>query len=112
MALANAIRLKAMKTQRLARSSLSPELRFTLLKGALSIIARVAIVNATSAGWLKKAYHPPSTIIASPNCTAPATRLKISTLAGVKRLFMSVNPPSSIALQTYSVYSEYAEYKE
>ena len=91
MALVNAIRLKAVKTQRLARSSLSPELRFTLLKGATSIIPRVATVNAISAGWLKNAVHPPSTIIASPNCTVPAMRLKTSTLAGVKRLFMIGN---------------------
>ena len=59
MALANAIRLNAMKTQRLARSSFSPELRFALLKGATNIIPRVATVNAISAGWLKNAVHPP-----------------------------------------------------
>src|ERR1700728_3056315 len=80
-----------MKTQRLARSSLSPELRFTSLKGATNIIPRVAIVNAISAGWLKKARHPPSRTIARPNWNVPATRLKISTLAGVKRLFIPVN---------------------
>ena len=41
MALVNAIRLKAVKTQRLAPTSLWLELRFTLLKGATNIIPSV-----------------------------------------------------------------------
>src|SRR5579872_5161902 len=91
--------LKAMKTQRLARSSFSPELRLTLLNGATTNIARVTTTKAISGEWLTNAFHPPSSKIAIANCTDPAMRLLRNILTGVIGLGMTRLPQEIIGAQ-------------
>src|SRR6266849_6506241 len=73
-------------TQRLARSSRTPVLKFPPAKNAAPDIAKVASASAVSAGWEKNAENPPQPSTARPRSTAVAPRIIVSRALGVARI--------------------------
>ena len=67
-------------TQRLARSSRTPALKFPSLKSATPDMAKSVTVSAISAGCEKKRASPPEPRIASPRKARVATMLNSANL--------------------------------
>src|SRR6266446_896342 len=72
-------------TQRLARSSRTPVLKFPPAKHAAPDIATVASASAVSAGWEKNAENPPQPSTARPRKTAVVPRIIANRALGVAR---------------------------